>query len=148
MTNRRWIDGNDVAFNEYRQLLPRLASDFPLPNRVKDQDVLSAYRAEFDYCQVCGRSDLGIEVHHIIGGTKGRSDERTNLISLEPALHERVKTSELPQGLIMWCKWRIDPSGTDWVRLAILNRAFLPDLVESLEVAANFLQNRQSRRKW
>jgi len=80
----------------------------------------------------CGRRPVGsgldrLELHHVIGGTKGRSDERTNLIMLCRDCHEQVATAGL--GAILGMKWSIDRQGTDWVRLAVLRRSFLPDLI-------------------
>ena len=139
-----FVDGDGVSFAEYRRLLPARSADFPSPNRVKSPGTVAAYRAEFPYCQVSGASGRGVilECHHIIGGTRGRSDERTNLIMLRRELHGCANSRALPKGLILWAKWRADRLGTRWARLAILNNAFLPDLVVDPDVEAEYLSNR------
>ena len=117
------------TFADYRKVLPLSVVDWPQPVRIKSPENIAAYRRRFARCQVCGSDKDGIHVHHIVGGTKGRDDSRTNLISLCPPCHGNANGSGLPRGLILWCKWRTDLKGTDWATLAYLHRAFLPDLI-------------------
>jgi len=144
-----FIDGQGVPFSRYRELLPKRARDFPKPERVKDDQVIMAYRWRWTHCQVCGqgqRDGVILDVHHIIGGTKGRSDEKTNLISLDRDCHDKANTLELPKGLILWCKWRTDRRSVSWVRLAILHRQFLPDLIIDTEQQQKYEQNVHRRK--
>ncbi len=69
-----------------------------------------------------------IEFHHIIGGAR-RSDELCNVCMLCTACHEIVKTDVLPQGRILFLKWREDRQHCDWERLSLLSKKFLPDLI-------------------
>ncbi len=126
-------DCNGVPFGSYRELLPASASMFPRAGVIKDREALSEFHARFDRCWRCGvkRSHVwrGLQCHHIFGGTKGRSDESTNFAMLCAACHELVNTQEFPLGRILFLKWMNDRGAVDWVRLAILRRCFLPDLI-------------------
>ena len=133
MNELELVDSCGIAFCDYHKHLPKLARDFPLPHRVKDRKVLGEYRLRFDACQVCGATrrmwggePVWLEIHHIIGGTQGRSDEPTNLILLCKREHVQVKTTALPQSRILYCKWLTDRENVSWVRLAILARKHLP----------------------
>ncbi len=131
-----YLDCNGIPFTEYRKHLPKLASDFPRPKRVKDAELLRYYHGEHDRCQVCGRMPywgVQLECHHITGGSKGRSDERTNIIMLcngWQGCHNRVQSSVALFGDVLWWKWKSTPEEVDWVRLALLHGSFLPDLIE------------------
>jgi len=139
-----FTDRHDIAFGDYRKHLPAKARDFPPPERIKSHAVMRQFHFLWDHCQVCGRGSrrLGVklEAHHIIGGQQGRSDELCNLLMLCDDHHRDVKTRKLPQGLLIWCKWRTDRFNTDWVRLAILSRRFLPDLIIDRELAASYFR--------
>lgn len=135
----QYIDAQGVPFEEHRALLSR---PFPRAVRVTDRRVRATYRAEWDRCQVCLTQEnmlrslgLPLETHHIMAGTVGRSDERTNLIVVCRSCHEIEKTVQLPLGAILWCKWRTSPADVDWVRLAVLRCRFLPDLIEHTGLA-------------
>jgi hypothetical protein len=124
-----FVDGKGVSYHQYRRHLPARARDFPDPERVDDPERTMRYREQMGRCQITGDRAGPIDVHHIIGGTKGRSDEWTNLILLRRDWHEKANTNELSLGVILWLKWSTDREHTDWVRLAILRRAFLPTLI-------------------
>lgn len=143
-------DSHLIPFSEYRKYLPARAADFPPPNRIKDPDLLSAIHASFPICMACRAARCKIEVHHIIGGTKGRSDERTNLITLCHDCHDQVNTAAMPLGFILWLKWCSDGGSIDWVRLAILRRSFLPDLIPDEERHLKLQRERQQReeKRW
>ena len=133
MSEPKLLDALGVPFAGYHKLLPKRAADFPLPHRVKDRQVLREYRLRSDACQVCGATrqlwggePVWLELHHIIGGTQGRSDEPTNLLLLCRQCHLQVKTSALPQSRILYRKWATDQAHIWWVRLAILARKHLP----------------------
>lgn len=62
---------------------------------IKDRDLLSSYAARHRRCEMCGASPdsfwpYGLEIHHIVGGTRGRSDEVTNLIALCSCCHRVI----------------------------------------------------------
>ena len=126
-----FADSGGVPFDRYREMLPARAADFPPPCRITDPEVVLAYREQWTKCQVCGaHGRVILECHHIIGGTKGRSDEVGNLIVLDRRCHERLGPhSEENLGTILFWKWATDRGTLSWVRLAILHRRFLPDLV-------------------
>jgi len=124
------IDGNSVAFADYRDHLPARAADFPPREIVRRLSALKSYGWQHDLCQWCGRdlSEYGVkaELHHIIGGG-GRSDEPCNLIMLCNGYHGCHGKVHGNLSGIMYAKWKTDRSNTDWVRLAILYGAFLPE---------------------
>jgi 5-methylcytosine-specific restriction endonuclease McrA len=105
---------------------------------VKDRVLIQDLCDEKDRCQVCHRKhapwggiQLRLQLHHIFGGTPGRSDERTNIITLcWKCHHVKLNTPSLQLGHILFCKWRSDQEHTSWTRLAILGRRFLPELIE------------------
>jgi hypothetical protein len=126
--SERFIDGSGVGFNQYRGLLPPSVHDWPFPIRVRDKELMAQLHVEWDHCQVCGKRG-GNEIHHVTAGSKGKSDERCCCISLCRFHHDWVKTKKLPQGLILWMMWKTNQPNTDWVRLALLSRHFLEDLI-------------------
>lgn len=130
-------DKNDVPFADHHRHLPKLASDFPKSGVVTNPGLRWEYKPKYKKCAVCDWSYeepgflcriIWLELHHIIGGQKGRSDELTNYIVICSACHEKVNTSELPMGKILYHKWKADQGNVDWARLAILRGCFLPDL--------------------
>jgi len=137
---RKYVDGCGVSFKEYRDSLPARADDFGKAGIVKDPDLLAAMHKESTRCQRCGRSaadqtaygeSIRLELHHIIGGSRGRSDERTNLLMLCHVCHGTAGTNAFPLDEVLWCKWATAPDEIDWARLAVLFRRFLPDPVPS-----------------
>ena len=144
-----YIDGNGVAFADHRLHLPKLAKDFWPPCHQRIPRVLEEFHATWDHCFACGRPRKHVrrlEAHHIIGGIKGRSDEPCNLMMLcedwEHSCHRQANSVLLPKGVLLWRKWSVDPENTDWVRLAILHRQFLPDIEYVQEIAMTYNQHR------
>ena len=140
----RYVDGKGIGFNHYREHLPARAADFPKPGRIRNPDVMSEFH-QWDFCFVTGVKYGGfkvkLEAHQRFAGTAGRSDELCNLIMLERATHENVKTEACPLGLLLWRKWLLDRENTDWVRLALLRGSFLPDLIIDKRVQAVWEKN-------
>lgn len=143
---KKYADKNSIAFADYRAFLPLKIFHWPKMRIVKSPKLLAELHEEWDHCQACGRkfgphynaSGPGwraMQIHHIIGAA-GRSDERTNLIGLcicgagsEAGCHAEAHGGNLPLGRVLYLKWKSDPAGVDWIRLAILRGSFLPDLV-------------------
>ncbi len=73
----------------------------PKPKRLKDKKAIEAVRRSF--CEVCGRRDLGLHVHHIITKGSGGPDHRYNLITLCAECHTRTHAGRISQD----CLWRI-----------------------------------------
>lgn len=67
----------------------------PKPKRIKDRKAIERVRKP--YCELCGRHDLGIHVHHIIPKGRGGPDHRYNLISLCAACHTKAHAGGIPQ---------------------------------------------------
>jgi hypothetical protein len=70
-----------------------------------------------------------IELHHVFAGTVGRSDEFTNCAMLCSDCHRKVNTPELPTGRILYLCWKFNRQHLSWVRMALLARHHLPDLI-------------------
>lgn len=126
----QYADKNGVLVDDLPRILPRPSDThlWPPANIVRDLEIVIAYRGEHQHCQLCGAAfqwDVRKELHHIIGGA-GRSDERCNLIVLCNGYHgcHGEVHGNLP--LILWAKWLTNKEDTDWVRLAVLARKFLP----------------------
>ena len=129
---REYRDHDGVPFAEYRTLLPASSHDFGKIKIIKDREVLEWFHRTFHVCFVCGRKrrEIKLEAHHIFGGSKGRSDEATNLAMLCYPCHENVNTRYLPLGMLLWRKWLHDKENTSWPRMALLRRSFLPELID------------------
>jgi hypothetical protein len=54
----------------------------PKAKAVSDADCLAAFAGSHAYCQACGADYRPLQVHHMIGGRGGRSDEACNLLRL------------------------------------------------------------------
>ncbi len=141
----RYTDSKGIGFNHYREHLPKRASDFPRRRAIRDRDVMTAFHQQWHCCFVTGvkRGGFGVklEAHHLFEGTAGRSDELCNLIMLDRQVHEQVKTTTVPLGLLLWCKWHHDRPNTDWVRMTVLRGSFLPDLIHDPKVLAVWRKN-------
>jgi hypothetical protein len=130
------LDTNGISFAEYRSLLPDRIFEFPKPRVKKNRIVLAAVGREGLFCCNCrepnGRGlEARLQLHHLVGGSNGRSDERTNLMHLcgRDACHPSANTKALPFARLLFLKWYYYPDEVDWVRLAILRHQFHPDLV-------------------
>jgi hypothetical protein len=111
-----------VAFAEYKRHLPTRTADFPSADIVRAPDRVSYYRQQNPLCSFCEAPRA--EVHHIIGGA-GRSDEWCNFLSVCRRCHGQI-VGRAGLAKVLFAKWSDDPLATDWVRLAILYRQFLP----------------------
>ena len=141
-TNPQYKDGNGIAFADYRNALPKRASDFRKAKPIKNPELLRDLHADWRKCMVCGRMrQLGVtlQLHHIAHGTCGRSDEATNIAMLcnsgpDAGCHSDVHGGKISPGRLLYCRWYAEPDTVDWVRLAILFRHFLPDLILKQEI--------------
>jgi len=135
-----YTDSRGRTFANYRESLPTLASNFPHEKPIRERAAVAHFRGlEISQrCWACGRANVKLDLHHIIGGA-GRSDERCNMSilcgGLTPnACHPRANTDELPMGFILFRKWLLDQTGTDWARLAVLRGSFLPYLIHGCDI--------------
>lgn len=130
--SERYADCHGVRFDEYRDWLPERVSDWKQIVRVDDPVVCARMHGSWANCWECGGFrgwEYIIEAHHIVGGTKGRADEFCNIAMLCRECHSNANTAKLPMGRILFIKWKWDRQHVDWVRLALLKRSFLPDLI-------------------
>ncbi len=116
--------------------LGKKTSDWAPCVRVKSESLKRKLREEWcneltGWCPVCGAPRCmvrNLELHHISGGTKGRSDERCNLIPVcvrwgEDGCHDKVREIGLMR--IIEAKVQHDPSGVDFYRLSWLLNSFI-----------------------
>lgn len=130
----RYADSKGVPFDEYRFHLPDRVSEWPKVVRVDDDSVEQKMHGWYSKCWNCGAWRVfewqdDMQTHHVVGGTRGRSDEYTNIAVLCARCHGNANTAALPMGHILYIKWKHDRQHTDWVRLALLHRQHLPDLI-------------------
>jgi 5-methylcytosine-specific restriction endonuclease McrA len=131
-----YADSRGIRFDEYHFHLPAKVSDWQTVVRVDDARICSDMHEWFKGCWACcwddrdyaATTDYELQAHHITGGTKGRSDEYSNIAMLCMDCHGDANTNGLPMGRILFLKWKFDRQHTDWVRLALLARRFLPGL--------------------
>ena len=100
-------------------------SCWPPAERVTCPPLLTAIRYLVDRCQMCG-DQRRLDVHHIIGGTKGRSDELTNLILICRSCHQSIHSGHLTLSHVLWHQWAHNRDHLVWTRLACLRRQRLP----------------------
>lgn len=110
-----------------RLSLPPRPADWPPARRARNAEAVAWYGWLFPRCQSCQAKE-SLDVHHLVGGMKGRSDERTNLLVLCRSCHERYG----PHGAknmarLLAAKAKADPDGLCLLRLTLLNRSHLPD---------------------
>jgi hypothetical protein len=127
-------DRNGMTLAEAMKLLPPRVSDWEPANCIKlsagrKWKMMNALHEEWKSCAICGRFEkygVYIQIHHI-----ARSDERCCLVPLcfsfnrGAECHSSVSTIGIAR--ILGAKLAIDPEGTDFVRLALCLRRFLPD---------------------
>jgi hypothetical protein len=134
-----YCDSKGLAFEDVRAYMQKhygvRTADWPTVKPVADKHVCKMIHEMpwwFGACWNCeGHGDgwnVFIEAHHIVGAGR-RSDELCNIALLCSACHVEVKTRKLPQGRILFLKWKYDRQHCDWARLAILRGQFLPDLI-------------------
>ena len=145
-----FLDRDGIAFADYRKHLPASSHDFGKIKTIKDSEVLAWFHRTFHVCFACGRKrrEIKLEAHHIFGGSKGRSDEATNLAMLCFPCHENVNTRLLPIGMVLWRKWVHDRENTSWPRLALLRRSFLPSLMDSESVLRECVEQIHRKTRW
>lgn len=135
--SKKYRDCNNIPFSQYREHLPLKLFYWPRMNCVKSPALLRELHEEWDFCHNCSRKaapGVYLHLHHIFGGMAGRSDERCNLICLhstgpDQGCHAEAHGGSLPLGRVLYLKWLHDPTGVDWVRLAVLRGSFLPELI-------------------
>ena len=125
------IDGKGISFGSYHSWLPRAAADRSIPDRRTDLRVRRNYAKAHSHCLMCGSAFAdgfleGRNVHHLIGGTPGRSDEATNLAALCGLCHDEVTSGPLGLSHVLYAKWEAEAETLDWCRLHLLRGRSLP----------------------
>jgi 5-methylcytosine-specific restriction endonuclease McrA len=70
----------------------------PKPKRTKDKALLKALR--LGHCELCGRADMGLQVHHVVSKGSGGPDARENLITLCRLCHLRAHAGEIDKAAL------------------------------------------------
>ncbi len=127
----RFQDGHGVYFDEVPLLLPGKVSDWHKVRIVDDAHVLNWFRD--DACLLCGICNGALDPHHLIGGSRGRSDELCNVVGLCRNCHGTIQSDPAQTPLILRRQWKCYREWTDWVRLTLLRGSHWP--FDSLEEA-------------
>lgn len=123
----RFEDCNGIAFDEVRLILPAERRLWPVARLVVDPDVCRLMHERFGRCWECGA--YPVQVHHMIEGAHGRSDELANACVLCADCHGQNKRTIIPLGRQQFLKWDFDRVNTDWVRLTIVRGRWLDELI-------------------
>lgn len=138
-------DSRGVAFDKVRfqpSIVGLAISFWPKIVRTINPNVLDDFRRLRQRCQaigICWNCEAidrwstadrpGIDIHHLAESSRGRSDELCLLTSLCRSCHEIAGTKKLPLGRLIYLKWKNDRANTDYVRLCLALRTYLPDLI-------------------
>ena len=122
-----------LAFGAVRSALPENTRAWPSGRSLKAPQLLrfcheEMWRCSNPWCAAPNAWWAELELHHIIGGRGGRSDERTNLLPLCRWCHQGPKKIEDNLGFVLFLKWLQAAEELDWLRLAALHGRFLPEL--------------------
>jgi hypothetical protein len=71
------------------------------PRRKKDKKAIEAIRKR--HCELCGRSDARLEVHHVITRGAGGPDDPCNLVCLCAFCHREVHDGNIARDKL----WRV-----------------------------------------
>lgn len=127
-------DGLGVRFHETRLWLPSRVSDWPkvrIVNNKRAREVLlrhQLYECGCPWCSLCESYAEQMDGHHIFGGSRGRSDELTNLLIVCRQCHERIQSDPTTLPEVLHAKWEHDRESVSWVRLTLLAGRWLDDL--------------------
>lgn len=134
----RYADSTGLEFEDVRAYMEThfglRTADWPTAVRVDDPKVCVLMHGLFHQCWECqigysgAQWDRRIEAHHLCAGIKGRSDELTAIAMLCAKCH-RTGTKEVPLARCLYLKHKFDKQHLSWVRLSLLNKQFLPDLI-------------------
>lgn len=130
--DERYVDAMGVAFADYTTCLVPPVSNWPEgPARVEVDCEKAQAKFHEDFagkpCWWCGEHGK-MELHHLGGGSLGRSHERILFCWTCSACHrEHVGKEDL--GRWLYLKWREDRANTFWFLLAIRLRRYLPELI-------------------
>lgn len=124
VAKRRFQDGQGRFFDEITH-----AMLWPVVHRLDSIENLDEYRFN-SQCFYCERHFVvGLDPHHIVGGSAGRCDCKANLMSLCRACHEKIQSNAALLPKLLYQKWKHDRWNTDWRRLCELRgRVFGFDL--------------------
>lgn len=134
-------DRRGIAFADRHLLLPARVDMWPkYPPRVKKDEagLQHDFHGEFGRwaCWLCGIGPewspsgeqlIVLQLHHLAGGSRGRSHERELFTMLDARCHANITKADL--GKLLWCKWKFDREWTDWEWLAVRHGHHLPALV-------------------
>lgn len=124
-------DCHGLTIKQAMDRLPKDIQMWPKSKPVKNPNLLREIHEEWKLCFVCERRKnwlnlyFAFELHHLARGSRGRSDERCNLIMVCRNCHERICSVPLIE--VLAAKHKHDPDGCDWKRLAILIRHRIVD---------------------
>lgn len=113
-----------VPFDAVRKHLPSSNKDWPAIVRVLNKPALRTkylafVREQGGLCPLC-RDEPVSEVHHLVGGSRGRADERCNLLGIGHRCHREIQSVVSEYRRCWRAKLEQDPDGCDFIRLVLL----------------------------
>lgn len=129
-------DCKGVWFHEVEGLMGPVAR-WPRVRIVERRETIIVFKRRFCVCFWCGRqggwddpegAPFRLDPHHIVAGSRGRSDELCNLMPLCRKCHELIQSDASLFGRVLWLKWSLDRETVDWCRLALLRGRALGEL--------------------
>ncbi len=123
VAREQYADCHGITLADLWRHLPQTADEWRAlkVHRVDSVYVLARFQCMVkDWrCWLCPTFSVP-QIHHICGGTKGRSDELANLFLACQKCHERIQSSRelLPEVLL--AKFKNDRASVDWVRICLL----------------------------
>lgn len=115
----RYADCHGICFDEIRMHLPDRVSAWPQYAIVDSNSFLELYRWFCRPCYLCRRYRQ-LEPHHLVGGSRGRSDDPCNLIAVCRECHNEVQSSVDDYQRCWRAKWEYDRDHCDWRSLVVL----------------------------
>ncbi len=98
---------------------------------VESSDNLEEYRTnpQCFYCDRTMRFSERLTVHHMVVGSRGRTDAKWNLMSLCVPCHNLIQSDAALRERVWHAKWKHDQANTDWRGLCEWDGK-LPDSLE------------------
>lgn len=119
MAKERYQDCHGLYFDQIRMALPDRVADWPHYELVEWKPFRDLYHWFGRHCYLC-RKVRELECHHLVGGSRGRSDDPCNLIAVCRECHREVQSTPDDYPRCWLAKWKWDRDHCDWRSLVLL----------------------------